>query len=86
MKLSQSNIKDCVVKELYEYLNNQLKQVSDIPRLYRKTNRNIPSKPCSYVDNVARTLEEFHGDINNRLDAAFLVRLYEDLFNVMTNS
>ncbi|XP_047104185.1 conserved oligomeric Golgi complex subunit 2 isoform X3 [Schistocerca piceifrons] len=27
----------------------QLKQVNDIPRLYRRTNREVPTKACSYV-------------------------------------
>ncbi len=26
-----------------------LRQVSDIPRLYRRTNREVPSRPCAYV-------------------------------------
>ena len=30
----------------------QLRQVSDIPRLYRRTNRDRPSKPCGYVTQV----------------------------------
>ncbi|KAJ9579162.1 hypothetical protein L9F63_024732 [Diploptera punctata] len=37
-----------------------LKQVSDIPRLFRKTNREMPIKPCSYVNQVLTLPLAFH--------------------------
>ncbi|XP_046971641.1 conserved oligomeric Golgi complex subunit 2 [Vanessa cardui] len=79
-------ISECIVNELYEYFNVQLKQVSDIPRLYRKTNRSIPTKPCNYIDVIARSMQEFSEDATKRLDNSFLVELYNMLFNVMTIS
>ncbi|VVC88375.1 unnamed protein product [Leptidea sinapis] len=45
-------IKDCIVTELFNFYNIQLKQVSDIPRLYRKTNRSVPTKPCNYIETI----------------------------------
>jgi len=36
-----------------------LKQVTDIPRLYRRTNRETPSKPCNYVVNIVAGLASF---------------------------
>lgn len=83
---TKEKIKQCIVTELYEYFNVQLKQVSDIPRLYRKTNRSVPSKPCMYIDVVSRALDEFNSDATRRLDNAFLVEVYEALFNIMTVS
>lgn len=35
----------------------QLKMVSDIPRLYRRTNREMPSKPSGYVQQLLMPLE-----------------------------
>lgn len=79
-------IKECIVKELFGYLNIQLKQVSDIPRLYRKTNRSVPSKPCSYIDLIVKTIMDFREDSERRLDNAFLVEIFESLFNTMTKT
>merc|ERR1711879_729678 len=36
-----------------------LKQVSDIPRLYRRTNREIPTKPCTYLTSLLDPIENF---------------------------
>ena len=36
-----------------------LKSVVDIPRMYRRTNRETPSKPCSYVVSVVDSLADF---------------------------
>ncbi|CAH0400351.1 unnamed protein product [Chilo suppressalis] len=82
----KDKIRDCIVKELFNHFNIQLKQVSDIPRLYRKTNRSVPTKPCTYIEVVSKILYEFHNDATRRLDNAFLVELYEALFNTMTKS
>ncbi|CAF4798280.1 unnamed protein product [Pieris macdunnoughi] len=79
-------IKACMVKELFDYLNMQLKQVSDIPRLYRKTNRSVPTKPCTYIDLIIKTIKDFREDSERRLDNAFLVEIFESLFNTMTES
>lgn len=79
-------IRECIVYELYDNFNIQLKQVSDIPRLYRKTNRSVPTKPCAYIDVITKALQEFNEDAAKRLDDAFLVELYKSLFNVMTVS
>lgn len=79
-------IRECIVHELHDNFNIQLKQVSDIPRLYRKTNRSVPTKPCAYIDAITKALQKFNDNAIKRLDDAFLVELYESLFNVMTVS
>lgn len=83
---TKDKIKQCIVDELFDNFNTQLKQVSDIPRLYRKTNRSVPTKPCTYIDVVTKSLEQFHNDVEKRLDNGFLVQVYEALFTVMTSS
>ena len=37
-----------------------LKSVVDIPRMYRRTNRETPSKPCTYVVSLLDSLAEFY--------------------------
>lgn len=83
---TRKKVKECIVNELFDNFNVQLKQVSDIPRLYRKTNRSVPSRPCTYMDAVTNALREFNEDASRRLDNAFVLELLEDLLNVMTVS
>lgn len=37
-----------------------LKQVADIPRLYRRTNRELPSKPTAYMTSMLEPITQFH--------------------------
>ncbi|XP_050068909.1 conserved oligomeric Golgi complex subunit 2 [Anopheles maculipalpis] len=48
----RSQLQRLIVQELITASIPQLRQVSDIPRLYRKTNRDVPSRCCSYVEQV----------------------------------
>lgn len=82
----KSKLQECIVNELYDNCNIQLKQVSDIPRLYRKTNRSIPTKPCTYIEVVGNVLKEFKQEASKQLDNAFIIRIFEALFNIMTVS
>ncbi|RWS24290.1 conserved oligomeric Golgi complex subunit 2-like protein [Leptotrombidium deliense] len=54
-------LRECLVKQC----NEVLKQISDIPRLYRKTNRDSPSKPSNYVNVCIDTLKEFVTSTNS---------------------
>lgn len=36
------------------------KQVADIPRLYRKTNRDEPKQPCNYVEQILKPNKSFY--------------------------
>ncbi|KAJ8713846.1 hypothetical protein PYW08_007466 [Mythimna loreyi] len=83
---TKEKIKECIVNELFENFNVHLKQVSDIPRLYRKTNRSVPTKPCTYIDVVSNALKEFNQEASKKLDNEFTLQLFESLFNVMTVS
>uniref|UniRef100_T1JGE2 COG complex component COG2 C-terminal domain-containing protein n=1 Tax=Strigamia maritima TaxID=126957 RepID=T1JGE2_STRMM len=48
-----------VTKDISLQCGNHLKLVSDIPRLYRRTNKDAPSKPSSYVCSILSPLESF---------------------------
>lgn len=84
LKDTRRIVKKYVVNELSNNCNS-LKQVSDIPRLYRKTNRSVPNKPCMYIDQVSKTIQEFHSEAKKKLDNPFLLELYEELFNALTS-
>nr|XP_034193274.1 conserved oligomeric Golgi complex subunit 2 [Osmia lignaria] len=56
-----------IVNELLKQSVVHLKQVSDIPRLFRRTKRDIPTKPCAYVKNSLIFLINFHREYNEVL-------------------
>lgn len=45
-----------IVQEVCSQCALHLKQVNDIPRLYRRTNREVPTKPSQYMQNVCKPL------------------------------
>lgn len=45
------------------------KQVGDIPRLYRKTNREAPTKPCNYVEQILKPAKTFYSKNSKRIEA-----------------
>lgn len=51
-----------ISNELLKQCVTHLKQVSDIPRLFRRTKRDVPTKPCAYVRNALASLISFHSD------------------------
>lgn len=53
-----------IVNELSEQCVTHLKQVSDIPRLFRRTKREVPTKPCPYIKSAMVPLTNFHIDYN----------------------
>lgn len=63
---SLTNLLPIVTKEIVNELSEQcvthLKQVSDIPRLFRRTKRDVPTKPCPYVKSAMVPLTNFYTD------------------------
>lgn len=59
----QSSLQTIETKIAQDMIANSLpyiKQVNDIPRLYRKTNREIPTKNCAYVDHTLTAAKDFY--------------------------
>lgn len=50
-----------VVGEIVAASAPSIRQVNDIPRLFRKTNRDVPSKAAPYVDQLLRAAVQFAG-------------------------
>uniref|UniRef100_A0A182J8B3 Conserved oligomeric Golgi complex subunit 2 n=1 Tax=Anopheles atroparvus TaxID=41427 RepID=A0A182J8B3_ANOAO len=55
----RSQLQRLIVQELIANSLPQLRQVSDIPRLYRKTNRELPSRCCPYVEQILAPTDTF---------------------------
>ncbi|XP_039960205.1 conserved oligomeric Golgi complex subunit 2 [Bactrocera tryoni] len=47
-----------------------VRQVKDLPRLYRKTNRDTPTKPSPYIDQMLRSLKSFQNEQSSQLGNA----------------
>ncbi|XP_063239566.1 conserved oligomeric Golgi complex subunit 2 [Bacillus rossius redtenbacheri] len=53
-------VTQCILGEVSRDSLAQLRQVGDIPRLFRRTNRDAPSRPCAYVAAVLAVPLAFH--------------------------
>lgn len=76
---------EVIHKELFDLLlfESQLpiKQVTDIPRLYRKTNRDVPTKACPYVDEMLKPIIQFAATYKAQLGAEATTKLLVDIFS-----
>merc|ERR1711978_565532 len=52
-------ISEALVRSITANPLKQLKGVLEIPRMYRRTNREPPRKPCPYVVNISTSLITF---------------------------
>lgn len=57
-----------------------IQQVNDLPRLYRKTNREIPSRSSSYVEQMLKPVKVFQEGLGNKLDSNIIQRILEQVF------
>jgi len=60
-----------------------VKSVGDIPRMYRRTNRELPSKPCAYIVNIVQELKSFLNSLKERCSSAVLSRWLVDSCNTI---
>lgn len=80
-KMNESLALAEVGRELFERSQVGIRQVTDIPRLYRKTNREMPTKPCPYVEEMVRPVDEFRNRYGPEMEAT---HLEETLISVLT--
>lgn len=73
-----------VVKHLTIQCAQHLKLVMDIPRLYRKTNREVPSKPSGYVILILKPLETFVSDVAGLISTDLRTRWLKDVIDATT--
>ncbi|KAG1654155.1 Conserved oligomeric Golgi complex subunit 2 [Nymphon striatum] len=60
-------LEDFLMSRVVLECKSHLKMVNDIPRLYRRTNKEIPTKPSGYVTNVLKPLQMFLNDHKDTL-------------------
>ncbi|ESO93530.1 hypothetical protein LOTGIDRAFT_232605 [Lottia gigantea] len=70
-----------ITSDIIKQCSVYLKQVSDIPRLYRKTNREVPSKPSNYIISLEKPLKNFleEHQLESKQKADFLTQVFSSL-------
>lgn len=53
-------VSDSIVALLVKQSVRPLVHVNDIPRIYRRTNREFPTKPCEYVSKILQPVSTFY--------------------------
>lgn len=77
-----NRLQTLIVQELVQASVPHIKQASDIPRLYRKTNRDVPSRCCQYMELMVQPSREFRDQYHSMIGDE---RLKEFLANVFTS-
>lgn len=68
-------------KEMLAKTTAWTKQVADIPRLYRKTNREPPTKPCNYVEQILKPAKLFTEMYSTKIAADTIRRCLIHVFS-----
>uniref|UniRef100_A0A1I8Q1D4 Conserved oligomeric Golgi complex subunit 2 n=1 Tax=Stomoxys calcitrans TaxID=35570 RepID=A0A1I8Q1D4_STOCA len=61
-----------------------VKQVNDLPRLYRKTNRDVPTRCSAYVEQMLKPLKNFKEEFGDKLGDTVVRRILEQVLNKIT--
>ena len=77
-------ITESIVKVIVSESVVHLRQVSDIPRLFRRTNRETPTKPCDYIGNVLLLPTKFYNSKKNFVPDEVLQSWLTLVFNEIT--
>lgn len=79
----RDKIANRIVQEIMAKSVGSIKQVNDIPRLYRKTNRDIPSKPCGYVDQMIEPSRQFRQQYLNDVGDETCQQICRQMFSTL---
>ncbi|XP_063696542.1 conserved oligomeric Golgi complex subunit 2 [Culicoides brevitarsis] len=77
-------IEEKVSQDLIANSSPYIKQVNDIPRLYRKTNREVPTKNCAYVDHTLAATKDFHEKYGQNVGNERVLGFLENVFVALT--
>lgn len=77
-------IEKCVLKELIQSSIGYIKQVGDIPRLFRKTNKETPNKPCTYLENLLEPSQTFYNRYKIQIGDEQIILFLEEVFSSLT--
>lgn len=88
LKESQTCLNNCLGQlegqwqsEILAEISGWAKQVADIPRLYRKTNREAPTRACNYVEQILRPAQAFHQRYSGSLKADVMQSCLRNVFS-----
>lgn len=80
----QRNIESQIVRKLMESCLKSIKNVQDIPRLFRKTNREVPTKHLPYVDQILQPIDDFIKAYSQYYQPEVVQRILKELFSKLT--
>jgi hypothetical protein len=80
----QKDIEGQIAKKMVLSCVKSIKNVQDIPRLFRKTNREVPTKQLPYVDNILMVIDDFDQKHKKDFEAGVFQRLLENVFSHAT--
>lgn len=80
----QRTIESQIVQKLMEVCLKSIKNVQDIPRLFRKTNRDVPTKHSPYVDQIVQPIEDFLRKNSTNYQPDVVMRILKEMFNLLT--
>lgn len=80
----QRDIENQIGKKLLLVCIKSIKNVQDIPRLFRKTNRDVPTKQLPYVDQIIGPVNDFVQAHGKSFQADAFQRILKDVFCKMT--
>jgi len=52
-----NNLSKCKVQSVTDEAMSHVIRVTDVPRLFRHTNRDYPTEPCAYMKSIVVTLK-----------------------------
>lgn len=80
----RSTIENQIVQKLMSACLKSIKNVQDIPRLFRKTNREVPTKHLPYVDQIVSPIEDFNLNHSKNYQPDVVMKILKDAFNQLT--
>lgn len=87
LSLHLANIQDTLKQLLItECGADNVRQVNDLPRLYRKTNREVPTRCSSYVEQMLRPLKAFASQNENQLGALVVEQILAEVASNITKA
>ncbi|KAH8406612.1 hypothetical protein KR215_009445 [Drosophila sulfurigaster] len=79
----QTTLKDLLITECG---TENVRQVNDLPRLYRKTNREVPTRSSGYVEQMLRPLKSFVAQHESQLGALVVEQILIEVCSNITKA
>jgi conserved oligomeric Golgi complex subunit 2 len=80
----QRTIESQIVQKMMLVCMKSIRNVQDIPRLFRKTNREVPAKHLPYVDQIVQPVDDFAKKNGGNYQADVVRRILKETFNQLT--